>query len=149
MTHILFPVCRFACALLVSFIVWLTPYNSFADHVAGGTFYYEGIPGSPNLYHVTLKLYRDCSGIPYEIPVTVNISSTSGCGPDFNGSLSLQPGTGAGNEVITSAFPPCSLTTCAGGTGYGIEEWVYSDTLFIYTSCPDWNVNYTTCCRSP
>lgn len=109
---------------LILFIVGLlslvsTPTKVYASHFAAGDLTYECIGG--NDYKVTYVLYRDCSGIPAEQTVTVQFVCSSN--PIFNFNVTLQRIAGTGQEVT----PGCSAipTHCNGGSGYGIEEYVY------------------------
>tara|TARA_B100000902_G_scaffold392929_1_gene446197 strand:+ start:39777 stop:44912 length:5136 start_codon:yes stop_codon:yes gene_type:complete len=97
--------------------------------------------GTPDLYLVTVKFYRDCDGISAPPNLTLNYSSIT-CGINSNITLN-QVG---GGTIIT---PICSTinSTCTGGNVIGIEEYTYQATISI-SKCPDWVLSVEECCRN-
>ncbi len=96
-----------------------------------------------NTYVVEFVLYRDCSGIQAPNNVNIHFNCSSHGALNFVVSIPLVPGTG--QEVTTS----CSLlpTTCGGGTLYGIQEYIYRDTI-ILPPCNTWKASWSNCCRN-
>ncbi|MBK8848122.1 MAG: gliding motility-associated C-terminal domain-containing protein [Bacteroidetes bacterium] len=133
--------------LVALFAIVLMAGNLNASHLAGMDLTYE-YAGSPNTFKLTLKVYRDCSGI------TVS-SSYNLC--YFSNNLGQQ-GTVTATQVAgpnVVPTPPCinaGLSSCQGGSAYGIEEFVYEVTVTLPGQATDW-VFYTSdgglCCRNP
>ena len=128
--------------LLLVLISFFGIQRSQASHFAGSDLTYTCLGG--NTYLITLTFYRDCSGIsePTSVPVTFTCSSNNAF--NFTSTLNKTPGTG---QEIT---PSCSATPtfCAGGTAYGIREYVYQGTVTM-APCNSWEMSYTSCCRNP
>lgn len=90
-----------------------------------------------NQYIVQLEAFQDCGGIT--APTLASIQVVSSC---------------AGSQTIS--LPQTSLTditpVCPGGTSpcltnsYGTSHVIYSDTITL-SSCNDWIISYTNCCR--
>lgn len=115
----------------------LTPLS--ATHLMGGEITYECI--GPNRYRIRVKLYRDCSGIALENPITLRYSSTQ-C--NVNASISL-------NRIsVRDVTPTCpgGQSRCGGNGPYGWEEHVYEGILQFPAGCSDWTLWYTNCCRN-
>ena len=117
-----------------------------ASHLAAGEISYS-YTGIPNTYLVKCKLYRDCNGIPAPTQIWLCYASDS-C--SFTGSINLFPILGTGNPIAAS---PCVAsvaggTTCVGGLGYGIQEYIYEGTLVLPFSCEDWKLSFLECCRN-
>ena len=74
----------------------------------------------PNLYSVSLTLYRDCDGAT--IGNAETIQYTSPCGT----------GTFTVNKVsVADITPLCptAVSSCSGGSNYGVQEHVFRGTL--------------------
>lgn len=134
--------------LLATCLFFITSQKIKASHAVGAdiTYAYAGVP---NQYTVTLRFYRDCSGIPAPTTVTVNYTSPSGCFPTGNATLNPLANTGA--EIPTSPFPPCTgtISTCNGGTGYGVQEWIYEGLVTLGGPCNDWVLSCEINARNP
>jgi gliding motility-associated-like protein len=121
------------------FIVLLSVYGARASHIAGCDLSYTCIGG--NDYLITLSFYRDCSGI--DEPTTVNVNFTSGCGT-FTVTLNkIAPING----VEVTPVCPGQVTTCNGGSLYGLQKFVYQGQVTLQP-CADWTMSYTLCCRN-
>jgi gliding motility-associated-like protein len=120
----------------------LTPQDVDASHAVGTDVTYEYI--GPNQYLVTLRFYRDCDGISAPSSANVNYSSSCFAG----GNITLQPIPGTGNQIPPSPCLPPVTTTCQGGTGYGVQEWIYQGTVILPGPCNDWLFTYDLCCRN-
>lgn len=148
--------------ILLFFICCSTFIEVQATHVAGGNITYRNI--GTNQYIVRLTLYRDCQsfmqnpfGFGTNPPGPQNVFYRNNCGGAPIG-IQVQPLPGTGVEVPT----PCvdDPSTCAGGSRYGIQEYVWEGTVTLPTSptntCNEWfftwgqgfNPNNGLCCRN-
>lgn len=113
-----------------------------ASHLMAGDISYRSLsPG--NRYEITLRLYRDCSGLALAPTVTVLLNST--CRADSNIVLHLAAGYPAELPLICGAQRLNSA--CNGGSQASIQEYVYRDTLTL-PPCQEWRFSWTTCCRN-
>lgn len=114
-----------------------TNFN-YASHSMGADLTYEHIAG--NNYRVTLKFYRDCSGIMAPTNPQVDIGST-GC--NTNTFINL-------NKVGVTILPTSCGTSssCYGGSLLGAEEHVYQGVVSLPGSCSDWELSWRLCCRN-
>ena len=112
-----------------------------ASHSAGGEITYTCL--GFNQYQVTLKFYRDCSGIAAGANQTINYSSAS-CG--VSGSIQvIQVG------LPIDITPTCSSvqSTCSGGSVQGVEQYTYQGILNLPPGCGnDWILSWEVCCRN-
>jgi len=132
---------RACCWLLFLLIFSLQSQTASASHGFGGELTYHWLYGTT--YQFTGVLYRDCSGIPADASLSLNIFSAS-CGVNVNVTLSQVAGTG---QEIT--YPcPTSPTTCNGGSHVGIQKYVYTVTYDLGHYCTDWVFSWNTCCRA-
>jgi uncharacterized repeat protein (TIGR01451 family) len=99
------------CLLLVFSLCYTT---GLATHVAGGQVTYEHISGKK--YGVTLKVYRDCSGISLNGGATLNVKCTSGGA--INVTMSLI-------SIASVSYNSGCTPQNTGFTGKGIEEHVF------------------------
>lgn len=129
-------------SLLACLNLFLVYSGAKASHLVGGEINYKYI--SQNNYLITLKLYRDCAGIPMVGSTSVNIISVN-CGFSTTALLSLTGGP-------TQISPVCSSqilnTTCNSGYYMGIEEYIYTGTAAINYPCSDWIISWNECCRN-
>ncbi|HKR05631.1 MAG TPA: gliding motility-associated C-terminal domain-containing protein [Bacteroidia bacterium] len=114
-----------------------------ASHATGAdlTYTYQG----PNQYLLTFRYYRDCAGIPAPGTVTICYSSAS-CA--LNGTVILNTIPGTGLEIPPSPCLPATTTSCNGGSGYGVQEWIYQGTVTLPNTCFDWIFSFEECCRN-
>lgn len=120
----------------------LTTIFSFkikASHIMGGEVTYKWITG--NDYIVRLLLYRDCSGVPAPVDAEIAVFSAS-CQDSFTVLLPLTQ-----IDQLTTSCGSIS-STCNGGTGFGYERAVYSDTVSLPFACSDWQFIWALCCRN-
>lgn len=110
-----------------------------ATHYAGGEITVNHITG--NTYQVTLKIYRDCSGINLGSTQQVQITPTN------SGSV-----ISLARVSITDITPICGASTsiCSGGTIPGIEEHVYRGniTLNALPAGQVYTFVHQSCCRT-
>lgn len=117
-----------------------------ASHFAGADLTYTCLGN--NQYQITMVFYRDCSGIGE--PTTADIIATSSsCSQSL--SFSLPKKTNGGNftngEIISSTCGGV-LSTCEGGSAFGLRKWVYEGVITLNSTCNDWIVSYSQCCRN-
>lgn len=118
----------------------LAPQKANASHAMGADLTYQCIGN--NQYRVTLKLYRDCNGINAATSHFINFSSP-GCG-SFSATLPQISMT-----EITPTCPGIIGTACNGGVGtFGIQEFIYQSIVTLPTTCLQWNMSWTLCCRN-
>ena len=116
----------------------------YASHAAGADLTYIFV--SPNVIHLKLRFYRDCSGIPAPATGNINISSAS-CGqslPQLN-----MPLTGSSKFLTSECIDTTLASTCNGGTRLGIEVYIYEQDVTLPSGCTDWIFEFGECCRNP
>ncbi len=127
--------------LLVSALIFLGTFSSFASHLMGGEITYKHIANDD--YEVTLVVYRDCSGIDVGTSQNVTFESAN-CGQNFTLSFPL--------ITTLDVSQLCGLdslnSTCHGGTLPGTEQWIYRDTVTL-SPCPDWQIHWNSGTRNP
>jgi gliding motility-associated-like protein len=123
----------------------LKPETGNASHIAAGDISYT-YTGSPNTFLVKLRLYRDCAGITMDPTETICYTSAS-C--NINQTLTVNLLPGSGQEIPpTPCVPASGPTTCSGGTGYGVQEYIYQAVLVMPAQCLDWKFQWEVCCRN-
>ena len=100
-------------------------------------------------YQVTLKVYRDCSGIPVAPTAPIEVRPV-GCpgNPYTTTNLSLSgPGVEV-SDVATGQATTCS--TPPNNAVHGVQEYTYSGMVTVQPSAcaTDWEFSYTDCCRN-
>lgn len=124
-------------------VLSLISMKSYGSHAVGADVTYTYI--GPNQYLVTVRFYRDCGGIP--APTQHQLDFT-GCAGTYNGSVTLNLAAGSGNQIPPSPCLPPVTTTCNGGTGYGVEEYIYQGIVTLNGPCADWTFSFSECCRN-
>ncbi len=136
---------RYSRVLLFSLcFLFFNAQDAEASHFAGADITYTCV--GPNQYYVTLTLYRDCVGVGMPTSVPINrISSSCGLNP---GSVTIQLDT----FYEVSQLCPAELPNSACGTGSGafpgIQVWIYSGLVTFPSTCPDWVISWSSCCRN-
>lgn len=117
-----------------------------ASHFAGADLTYTCLGN--NQYRMTMVFYRDCSGITEPTTVDINAASSS-CSQSLNFSLPKKAnGGGFTNGEIISSTCGGVLSTCEGGSAFGLRKWVYEGVITLNATCNDWIVSYSLCCRN-
>lgn len=116
-----------------------------ASHLMGGEVLWECVKTGPNTgrFIFTVKLYRDCNGIPG--PNSVSLSTTA---PGWGGGIACPK---ISQTDISPTGPGCP--TCVAPAGYlnAVEEFVYRSAPILITGVPPatgWAFYYTDCCRN-
>ena len=127
--------------LIISGFLFL-PETSCASHLVGAEIEYVYM-GTPNVYLFKLKVYRDCNGIPMNVPQDLCLSSFS---LNFATSIIL-------NLISQTVIPnsPCinlPPTNCTGGLGQGFEEYIFEGVDTLPNAATDWLFSWSSCCRN-
>ncbi|MBK8225977.1 MAG: hypothetical protein IPK70_02230 [Flavobacteriales bacterium] len=124
--------------LTLSLLLWALP--ALAEHLPGGNISVRCVSG--NQHEVTLKLWRECTGVPM---ISQSINFVSSCGVTFT--LDDIPLISMAN-VSPICEGQADQTTCDGGNLIGIEEYTYRTNVFL-SPCDFWRIYWSTCCRFP
>ncbi len=135
--------------LLIPCLLLLSAQTTKATHSIGANISY--VHDTLNTYTVTVKFYRNCgdstTSTPSQAPPTFTVRYASVyCG--FSGTITIPQISNTGQEIPTGQYPPCSATFCNGGTGYGVQEYIYKGVITLPSACPDWIISTSTCCRN-
>lgn len=117
---------------LILFLLSFTNVTK-ASHAAGGELLYTWI--SDSTYKITLKFYRDCSGIPE--PASMTCYCLNMC-TAYCTQLTLNKVTSIPNGQEVSTGCPGYPSTCNGGTFPGYREWIYENTITLPSRCNFW-----------
>ncbi len=111
-----------------------------ASHCAGGEITYAWLQDST--YKVTMKFYRDCTGIA--APSSVGLCTFSDC----NGSLPQITMNQVG--PATRATSTCTPSTCENPASIvpGYEEYVYSANVTLPSRCNAWHFTVSLSARN-
>ena len=113
-----------------------------ASHATGADLTYTYV--STDTIVLKLRFYRDCFGIPVNPTELITISSAT-CNLLFTVSLPLLSTT----EIVTGTCTDTTqATTCNGGPRYGVEEYIFQDTVVLPSACTDWLFEFEECCRN-
>lgn len=124
------------------FLILLQPFRLNASHLMGGeiTWACQG-NGS---YIFTMKLYRDCNGVPLQLPVSLRVHNH----PSVSG-IPLQLVSQTDISPQCNGFGP--NITCGGGGAGAVEEFVFSSNPINLPGVPPaqgWIFTYDACCRN-
>ena len=124
---------------ILSLILGFQDYAN-ASHVMGADLTYACI--GPNQYRVTVRAYRDCSGVNMLSSFSISYSSAS-CGASGSFVASLQ------SSADVTPLCPTQTSRCSGGnSAVGVELYTYQGTLTLPSGCSDWILSTSTCCRN-
>lgn len=124
----------------------LTTHQAQASHAIGSDMNYVNV--GPNLYLVTYRFYRDCSGITGDASVTLNAAGLSCATPN---------GTSAGNPTqlfkrniedgnpycgrVLSTQQPCDTTGSVSTPFPNYQVWSYSGIVSLPVQCSEWKLS--------
>ena len=116
-----------------------------ASHNAGGDIQYSYISstGGTHKYKITMRLYRDNTGIP--LPASALIYACSANYPTVTATL-VEVGSTGGTGVVSPTLFDCVSSTNAGVT---IHVVLYEGEITLPGNAPDWTFAYNECCRNP
>jgi hypothetical protein len=140
---------RAVAAMSLVLLAWLTPQAASASHALGSDMSYVQV--APDLYLVTYRFYRDCSGIPAPPDFPISCEGT-GCGPgnqtnSFSESLLYRSYSTANpycrQQNLSSICDSAQGIPSNGRPNYQI--FTYSGTISLRTSgapdCTEWIVS--------
>ena len=132
--------------LFVFALVFLGMANTAeASHNAGGDIQYEYISstGNSHKYRLTMRLYRDATGIT--LPGSATVYACSANYATVSTTLAEVGSTGGAGVVSPTLFD-CVSSTNAGVT---INVMLYQGEITLPGNAPDWTFAFSTCCRNP
>lgn len=135
----------FLTALLVG-ILGLYSHQSLASHYAGAEISYEyigGTTGVNNQYKITLKIYRDISGIAVSLNQSICIKSS--CFAQTTQQLTFDPVSAANGGNNRQALPVPNLTECVNLNDPNLvmtEIYFFSTTVTLNGTCADWTFSW-------
>ncbi len=130
---------------LLLFTFAVNPGLTYASHSTAADLTYKCLGG--NQYQLTLKFYRDCSGVAAPSSVTVRYQSTS---LSSSASAVLYPIPGTGDTLQNSKCVVQTGFSCSVSNLYHyIIEWIYQGTVTLPGAASDWIFSYELCCRNP
>lgn len=94
-------------------------------------------------YIITVKVFRDCDGTAQNIN-QINLAVESNCGLTQSYSLPFIDS----NEVSQICNSQLLQSACRGGTLPGIQEYIYSDTIYISSDCDYYTLSLTDSSRN-
>ena len=126
---------RYNIHSFISILLFLLSSHAHASHFYAGEITYRCI--NNNQYVVQLETFQDCAAIAP--PTSVSITASSSCTGNLTFNLP--------QISLTDISPVCPNGTspCLSGN-YGTYHVIYSDTISL-SSCTDWILSYTNCCR--
>lgn len=126
------------------FSVFILNYSAYSSHFSGGDITYQSLGN--NVYKITAKLFRDCSGI-YPDTANLFIDITNLCTSNIKSKLLKFE---KNYPIEVSQLCPAQLinSTCNGGTLPGMQLFVFSDTVLLSNSCNKYSFSWSTCCRN-
>ncbi|MEX1189509.1 MAG: gliding motility-associated C-terminal domain-containing protein [Bacteroidia bacterium] len=120
----------------------LLPFTASATHLMGGEITWS-CEGNGN-YIFTLKLYRDCSGVPLQLPVSLRVHnhpSVQGIPLQLVSQTDISPQcNGAGPSI-----------TCEDQSPGSVEEFVFRSNAINLAGIPPpegWIFTFDACCRN-
>jgi gliding motility-associated-like protein len=113
--------------------------SSFAQTISADITYKQL---STNDYNVILTTYYNCENIPTDLSQEITIESLN-CTINFTQALTKTKET----EVSEICDNSINLTTCNGGSLLGIKKIEFSGIVSLPSTCDDWKLSWTSCCR--
>lgn len=140
---------------LFFFILTLLSSNVKASHLMGGEITWDCVGGGQYIF--TMKLYRDCNGIPASAVVFLSVfnhPTISTISLSLVSQTDISPSCNSAGPIIScsaaEAEPgwPTSSTTVAGA----VQESVFQSAPITLPGIPPavgWSFTYADCCRNP
>jgi gliding motility-associated-like protein len=140
----------FLC-VFIALLGVLHPTKTMASHMMGGDVYWKYNDAGDTVF-ITITVYRDCSGIPFQQDAIKLLNTCTGT--DIQSSANFVEG----KDVTPVCKRAC--TTCSSGPNctpdntvpYGIESGTYTIAMSLAQlkkqGCCDWRVHWDQCCRN-
>jgi len=124
-------------------IFLLIPQKPEASHALGARISYQHI--TANDYLIKIQLYNDCAGISAPVMIEACCYSVSN-----NAIITVQlTQTAAPFQIPPNPYLTPVISSCNGGSGFGVKRHEYSGTITLPYSANDWILSYTTSATSP
>ncbi len=130
---------------IITALFGLNTQKTYASHIVGGELIYDclGADSMGNYtYRVTLKLYRDCSGIGFDQPVAYISVWNNAASPTIADTLII-PFTGESNVPFVSS-DPCFIPP----SGICVSTTTYETIVTLPASIDGYIFAYQRCCRN-
>lgn len=127
--------------LWIGLLLFGTMPMAKATHIAGAELTYECVGN--NVYHIVLKLYRDCFGgqAPFDDPVELFIFDGNSGATAYNISIPIPP--------MTPVIPLDNIDACvATPPPICVEEGVYEMDVLLPPRLGGYNIAWARCCRN-
>lgn len=123
--------------ILLIVVILLTGLVTKATHLVGGYLYYTCNSG--NSYTLTVKLYRDCGGVP--LPGSISITIRTGANALIQ---TVNASLGSTVNVPIPTTNPCLIPP----SNVCVQEGTYQVTVTLGTSSTGYHIYYQDCCRN-
>ena len=113
--------------------------RALGTHIAGSHIGYRALDSVT--YELTLIIYRDCNGVPISLSQIKIAGKSTG--------IYYSTPTNVSHSEITGSYLGCTFKgRCSGTYQYGIEKWVYKDTVDISGGGCEYTFSYAETARS-
>lgn len=119
-------------------LIILIPTLNFASHLFGGEITWQCMGNGQYIF--TMKLYRDCSGIPLSLTDIISVNG--------HPTICTIPVTVTSTTDLSSVG--CGYS-CTGGDPRSVEEVIYTSSPVTIDGVPPaagWTFYYSSCCRN-
>jgi gliding motility-associated-like protein len=129
-------------------VICLGTNEAKASHAMGADFEYTclGPNGSGQMqYRITLRLYRDCSGIPVGNTQAISIEPFGCGGATINMNLAQAPGSGVEvSQLCPSqiAQSECNFSPPSAAPYPGVRVHIYTGVVTLPANCATWRVRH-------
>ncbi len=110
-----------------------------ATHIVGGEMYYDHLGGSQ--YQVTVKLYRDCTGIAYDNPIRIGVYNGVTNAFLFSQNIAF-PGATNVDVVLDNPCLAAPPSVC-------VQVALYTAVFDLPPTPEGYILSYQRCCRTP
>jgi len=142
--------------ITILLMLFLFTNNSSASHLMGGEITWKCIKSGPDSgkYRFTVKVYRDCQGVPIVTNAFLTAHNVPGLTTiplSYVGATDLSP---ACDTIDGPNYPFSCNGTNIGSAGNGngaVEEHVYQSEAIVIIGTPDangWHFTWESCCRN-
>jgi gliding motility-associated-like protein len=128
---------------IIFLVIWVCLFSissAKAEHITGADISYRHISG--NTYEFTLQVFADCDVVASP-PSFYSISYVSAiCGVSSSFDVNQV------SETDISPVCPTIRSSCQGGTGPGINRFIYRGRVNLPNTCADWVFRWRECNRA-